>query len=287
MPDVLTASTACLSSGSRVGEDEFYFGCQCLKIPVTDGRARYLFQGQCKESAILKSLKSAVTELDFDRFIIWATRHVCFTLKHGEPPETDMQRRARQGAEMSKELENLAGEYGDIHFVDLMGVLTKKRSSFGEKELSPMEKRRARIKAKMKKAVKSSLECSELVKKGIEFSTKQNDGFPNLTENGLRMMVRMCVKEEYFSGQNIITQGEVDARYYVLRRGRVDVIISETDRDSDEPTESKVTAPDPTDHFPPSSLYRLSQSIHVYFVSPCLSACVIMPACWVGVVHWV
>ena len=168
-----------------------------------------------------------MTELDFDQFIIWATRHVCFTLKYGEPPETDQQRRARQGAEMSKELENLTGEYGDIHFLDLVGVLSKKRTSGGEKELTPQQKRKAKLKATMRKAVKSSLECSELVKKGIEFSTKSNDGFPNLNEDSLRMMVRMCTKEEYFNGQDIITQGEIDARYYVLRRGRVDVIISD------------------------------------------------------------
>lgn len=98
----------------------------------------------------------------------------------------------------------------------------------------------------MKKATTSVLECSELVKKGIEFSTAKNDSFPNLNDEGLRMMVRMCCKEEYFAGQNIITEGEIDSRYYVLRRGRVDVIISDQSKrdENGEPLEIKVASMD-------------------------------------------
>ena len=76
-------------------------------------------------------------------------------------------------------------------------------------------------------ATDTALECSELVKKGVEFSISQNEGFPKLSDDSMRMMVRMCTKEEYFSGQNIITEGEVDTQYYVLRRGRVDVLVNE------------------------------------------------------------
>eukprot|EP01043_Picozoa_sp_COSAG02_P026136 COSAG02_NODE_1496_length_12308_cov_6.264313_6_plen_1564_part_00 len=215
--------------GTHVSEDEFYFGCQCLKISVTDGKARYLFQSLCKEIAVSKN-DQAVSEIDFDRFIIWAVRYSCVNLKFGEPPETDAQRRARQCAEMSKELENLAGEYGDIHFMDLVTVVSRKRAT--SPGLSGGDGKKSKWKMAMKKATGSVLECSELVKKGIEFSTKQNDSFPNLNDESLRAMVRMCTKEEYFAGQNIITEGEIDARYYVLRRGRVDVIISDpTKRD--------------------------------------------------------
>lgn len=229
--------------GTHVTEDEFYFGCQCLKISVTDGKARYLFQAQCQAIAVSKN-EQAVSEIDFDRFIIWAVRYSCVNLKFGEPPETDAQRHARQCAEMSKELENLAGEYGDIHFMDLVTVVSRKRAT--SPDLSGGDGKKSKWKMAMKRATTSVLECSELVKKGIEFSTKQNDSFPNFNDEALRAMVRMCTKEEYFAGQNIITEGEVDSRYYVLRRGRVDVIISDPSKRDEcgEPLEVKVASMD-------------------------------------------
>lgn len=64
----------------------------------------------------------------------------------------------------------------------------------------------------------------QLIKRGVENSCVRNDSFSKLPDAILRRLMPMCVKEEYFSGQNIVTQGESDPTYYVLRRGRVEVI---------------------------------------------------------------
>ena len=206
--------------GTHVGEDEFYFGCQGLQMIGVkgDGAAKFLFEEECR-------IKGGVDELSFDEFISWAVRFVCVTQRYGAPPETESQRKARVCAEMSKELEHAAGEYGDVHMQDLVGILTKNRSQATGG--GPQTTAASRLRASLKKATTTALECSELVKKGIEYSTKENDGFPTLSDDSLRMMVRMCTKEEYFSGQNIILQGDIDSQYYVLRRGRVEVLVDD------------------------------------------------------------
>lgn len=223
--------------GPRVGETEFYFGCQCLKIPVTDGKARYLFQG-CLRA--VSSNGQDISELNFNQFMVWAVRYSCITLKFGEPPLTEAQRRAQQCAVMSKELEHMAGAYGDIHLIDLVTVVSKPQSTTSH-DLNSTSTNLKRI---MTKVANSAIECSQLIQKGIEYSTKQNDSFPKLTDESLRMMVRMCTMEDYFTGQDIISQGEIDSRYYVLRRGCVDVIITDNKKldENGLPLEIKVAS---------------------------------------------
>ena len=41
------------------------------------------------------------------------------------------------------------------------------------------------------------------------------------------MMTQMMVKEEYFSGQKILMQGDEADTYYVVRRGRVDALMDD------------------------------------------------------------
>lgn len=204
------------SFGTQVGEDEFYVGCQCLKLSVNgDGASRHLFKEECRR-------KSNVDVLTFDEYVQWAVRYACVAQRDWPSAETEAQRKARVCVEMSKELEQVAGEYGDVHMVDLIGILTKDRG-----QSSGPETAASKIRASMKRAASTALECSELVKRGIEFSINQNDGFPTLSDASLRMMVRMCRKEEFFTGQNIVMQGEVDTNYYVLRRGRVQVLVDD------------------------------------------------------------
>lgn len=200
--------------GTHVGEDEFYFGCQCLQINLNgDGAAKFLFEEECRR-------KGEVEELTANEYIQWAVRYICVTMKEGPPPETEAQRKARICTEMSKELEHAAGEYGDVHLVDLATILGKNRG-----QISGPETTASRVKAR--KAASTALECSQLIRRGIEYSINENDGFPTLSEPSLRMMVRMCKKEEFFSGENIVTQGESDTNYYVLRRGRVQMSVDE------------------------------------------------------------
>ena len=220
-----------LEPEGAVNEEGFYFGCTTLGIssaqgtPITDGQARYLYQEQL-------SRRGGGEYLSFNHFLCWAVRHTCVTLKDGAPLETERQRRDRLAAEMSKELENMAGEYGDVHMVDLVSVLTTDR----DKPASGAGGIKAKLKAALKSAVRSALECQDLITKGIAHSTDKNESFPALTERSIRVLVQMCSKEEYFTGQNIITQGEADHGYFILRRGKVEVLIDGHRVRSEHPT---------------------------------------------------
>ena len=220
-----------LEPEGAVNEEGFYFGCTTLGIssaqgtPITDGQARYLYQEQL-------SRRGGGEYLSFNHFLCWAVRHTCVTLKDGAPLETERQRRDRLAAEMSKELENMAGEYGDVHMVDLVSVLTTDR----DKPAGGAGGIKAKLKAALKSAVRSALECQDLITKGIAHSTDKNESFPALTERSIRVLVQMCSKEEYFTGQNIITQGEADHGYFILRRGKVEVLIDGHRVRSEHPT---------------------------------------------------
>ena len=196
--------------GRRVSESEFHFGCQSLDFKGSDGDSKYLFERHC-----VKLGRDPIEQgMTFEQFVLWAVAYACVA---STEEESEADRTARQNAIMSKELSNMAGEYGDVHFQDLASVLgrgAKGGDASGGTELQRRFKGWAR----------SVIEMCQLIKRGIENSTVRNDSFPRLPDAILRKVMPMCVKEEYFSGQNIVTQGESDGTYYVLRRGRVEVI---------------------------------------------------------------
>jgi hypothetical protein len=206
-----------------LGEMEFYSGCQILGFHCSDSDAKYLFTHHLKHEK-LGQFQSHDSEGDgyrrpmtFETFIEWAVRYACVTLKGEQEKETPAQARARQIDFLTRELENMAGEFGDIHMVDLVSVMTTKKTDIAH--------RGPAWKQALTKAVGTASECSHLLAAAFKNSTERNEGFPNLAERSMRAIVQMCTREEYFSGQNIVTEGEEDGRYFVLRRGVVEVII--------------------------------------------------------------
>ena len=100
---------------------------------------------------------------------------------------------------------------------DLASVVMKGGGGGGKQESA--------LRRRLKAGIGSAAEMAELVRQGIANSTERNDSFPALPDAIQLRITQMCTKEEYFSGQNIVSQREDDGTYYVLRRGRVDVIM--------------------------------------------------------------
>eukprot|EP01043_Picozoa_sp_COSAG02_P013474 COSAG02_NODE_539_length_20605_cov_93.802155_12_plen_1314_part_00 len=207
-----------------VGEAEFYCGCARLSFHCGDTDAKLLFQQQCQHLGLVsEELRHSSSELDdvkmsFDQFISWAVRYACVTLKGGVEVESPAQVRARQIAFMSKELESMAGEYGDVHMIDLVSVMTTKKTDFAHANVPTW-------KQAFTKAVGSANECSKLLAAAFKHCTESNEGFPDLSERTRTAIVQMCTRQEYFTGQNVITQNDCDGRFFVLRRGMVEVHI--------------------------------------------------------------
>lgn len=78
---------------------------------------------------------------------------------------------------------------------------------------------------KLQSIVKRAAECTNLIVDALKFTTQNNSCFPAFDADKLRRISGLMRKEEFFQGQNIISQGESDANYYVLRRGKVEVDV--------------------------------------------------------------
>ena len=207
-----------------VGEAEFYFGCMRLSFHCDDTEAKFLFEQHCQHLGLVSvaaahsSAQLEDVQMTFDQFIMWAVRYACVTLKGEAEAETPAQVRARQIAFMSKELESMSGEYGDVHMIDLVSVMTSTKTDFAHANIPAW-------KQALTKAVGAASECTQLLAAALKNSTERNEGFPQLSQRSLNSIVQMCTRCNYFTGQNITTQGETDGRYFVLRRGRVEVHI--------------------------------------------------------------
>eukprot|EP01043_Picozoa_sp_COSAG02_P024092 COSAG02_NODE_1306_length_13342_cov_5.305822_3_plen_1617_part_00 len=207
-----------------VGEAEFYCGCMRLSFHCGDTDAKFLFEQQCQHLRLVSEATTHTSaqfegiKMSFDQFISWAVRYACVALKGEVEVESPAEVRARQIAFMTKELENMAGEYGDVHMIDLVSVLTSKKTDFAHANIPAW-------KQALTKAVGAASECSSMLAAALKNSTERNEGFPNLSQRSRTAIVQMCTREEYFTGQNVITQDESDGRYFVLRRGVVEIHI--------------------------------------------------------------
>ena len=202
-----------------VGEAEFYCGCMRLAFHCGDSEAKFLFEQHCKYLGLTDDDdEEEEKRMPFDEYITWAVRYACVTLKGEVEKESPAEARARQVAFLSKELESMAGEYGDVHMVDLVSVMTTKKTDFAHAHIPAW-------KQALKKAVGAANECSQLLASAFKNSTARNEGFPNLTKRSMIAIVQMCTRQEFFTGQRVITQGDTDGNYFVLRRGVVDVSV--------------------------------------------------------------
>eukprot|EP01046_Picozoa_sp_COSAG06_P004743 COSAG06_NODE_203_length_20332_cov_14.679978_11_plen_1688_part_00 len=211
-----------------VGEEEFYCGCMRLNFHCNDSEARFLFEQHCKHLGLMDDDEDGDEDeerkrMPFDEYITWAVRYACVTLKGEVHVESPLEARARQITFLSNELESMAGEYGDVHMVDLVSVMATKKTDFAHAHTGahtgPIWKQA------LTKAVGAANECSHLLASAFESSTARNEGFPNLTKRSIIAIVQMCTRCEYFTGQRVIMQGDTDGKYFVLRRGIVEVSV--------------------------------------------------------------
>eukprot|EP01043_Picozoa_sp_COSAG02_P072658 COSAG02_NODE_13788_length_1347_cov_2.313278_1_plen_274_part_10 len=147
---------------SGVGDEEFYFGCMRLSLHCDDTETRFLFEQECtrlhliSEGTTRSSADFDGVKMTFEQFITWAVRFACVTLKCEVEVESPAEARRRHIAFLSRELESVAGEYGDVHMLDLVSVMTAKKKEPSSPHV-PAWKQAAM------KAVCVASECSQLL----------------------------------------------------------------------------------------------------------------------------
>ena len=69
------------------------------------------------------------------------------------------------------------------------------------------------------------VEREKLLCHGIKNALTRIDSFPNLSEDVLRALAKVTTSDGWFAGQNLMTQDELDDTFFVIRRGRAEVIV--------------------------------------------------------------
>ena len=201
--------------GEDIDGEKFYFACTCLGEPMSDEAAVENFDRLCNQTG-----HSAEEGVPFNTFLGWlARRHYV----DDEPASTEPEEQVElleDADELNAKLAGYTGDFGDVHMQDLASVLGGRNSmkKVQSKALSSGM-------TKLKNAARRTVECSSLIREALRFATENNNCFPTFEDNQLRQLASLMRKEEFFANQHIITQGEDDANYYVLRRGKVEVHI--------------------------------------------------------------
>ena len=196
--------------GLELDGDGFYFACSTLGEPLSDEQAAESFE----RLAEAHDCKDAIP---FDLFLGWLARR---NYEDDEPVvyEDDSVELFEDREVINRVLSRNVGEYGDIHLQDLASVMGKRQSG-------KLNEHKSKRLVRFQTIVTRALEASNLIKEALRFATSQNNSFPNFNDDQLRLIAGYMHKEEFFAGSNVITQGEQDDRYFVLRRGKVEVHI--------------------------------------------------------------
>lgn len=198
---------------TRIDEDSFYMACIMLSIELGDNEASRCFRLACRSHGL-----SVGDGLEVDQFLAWAVRRVCIDALSSSAREE------MYNQWMAGELDEVAGEYGDIFFEDLATVIVKslREAYIGEQRAAKGLK--YRFKKRVIKAAQEFAERFDLLTVAVQRTSDRTGTFPDMGEVLIRALITNVETEIYFSGQNIITEGVDDESFYVIRRGSADEI---------------------------------------------------------------
>jgi Ca2+-binding EF-hand superfamily protein len=232
---------------SGVGDDEFYIGLTALGIAVSDAEATVHFDIEC--------VRLETEEMTVGDFILWACRHECV-----QSEDNSIASEQAAIAAATLDLKNHMGEYGDIFFEDLAQVVfshqTKKNRGGATKKSGATTGRLA----KMRSAALEASERVRVLRTGIETAMKKHESFPDMSDAVIREFVLSCGSDLFFSGQNIITQGMLEDTFFVVRRGKAEVLV-------DDNVVGTVQAGEPLGEL--ALMYGTRRSATVRCIGPC------------------
>ena len=99
-----------------------------------------------------------------------------------------------------------------IHYSQTLSV-TEASTSYGQ------------VISKMRTANAESAERKRYLELGLRNALGRIDCMPNLNEAVLLQLAQAVRRDSFFEGQHIFTQGEEDDEFYIVRRGKVELLI--------------------------------------------------------------
>ena len=236
-----------------VGTDEFYIGLAALSMPVTEKQALHLFDAEC--------VHLATERLGIGEYLAWLCRFECV----GGVADAAAEQAAL--AEAAFALQENANDFGDIFFEDLAKVMFVHRSSAGRNLNKGKSKSKEAVGkfAHLQSAKQEAYDRYTSLKTGIELATAKRETFPEIPETVLRALCRCASSELYYSGQSFITQGMEQDSFFVIRRGKADLII-------DGAKHKSFVAGDPIGEI--ALMYQSRRSGTVQAAGPCEVYCI-------------
>lgn len=199
---------------SGVGEDEFYLGVTALGIPMSDKKAKAFFTAECK--------KLGGDMLTAHQFLMWMCRHEC-------ADKASVAQQAEEAAARAQEdLESSMNEFGDIFIEDLAKVVfTSHRGGYSSEKVE-------RKHAMLREATAEALDRGRMLSAGIEAAMQMHDSFPIIPPHVLTNFIASARTDVYYAGQNIITQGRAEDTFFVMRRGKAEMLVDNENDDDEE-----------------------------------------------------
>lgn len=189
-----------------VGREEFQMGIAALGIVVSDSLAFSCFDVEC-----VKHNKDIISP---DDFILWVCRYECID------GVADQLMEQATLANAAAELQAEMSEFGDVYFEDLAKVMYVSKHHSRKKSHTENA-----VLSRMHRAKSEAVQRFRCMRDGVKRATELRETFPEIPNDVIRDLVMWCETKVYYSGQNFITQGMEEDCFFVIRRGKADLII--------------------------------------------------------------
>lgn len=210
--------------------DEFYLGCNIMQLELSEKQQKLKYDVLCA--------RFKTTVVTVEQFISWCVKNECMDKLMAEAAQEESQVR------VTSELKDMAGEFGEIFFEDLAKLMwSEQRALATGKAKTKMSKGLK----KLQKGVSEMVDRLDLLERGIIDAFERNESFPGLTSFMLRELVpevslislsflsvlshcshssqvESAEVENYYAGQNVMTEGALESTFCVLRRGKAEVL---------------------------------------------------------------
>lgn len=130
---------------------------------------------------------SNLQTVQVETFLSWAVKHECIDVLDAAF------RKKESDALISTELAALQGDYGEVHFEDLVSLIFSEK-----KRLQRGDHRWSKVKRTFRRAVGESIDRLDLLERGIATAFERNRVFPQLTPKMLVELVVSAEVENYY-----------------------------------------------------------------------------------------
>eukprot|EP01048_Picozoa_sp_COSAG05_P009121 COSAG05_NODE_729_length_7683_cov_4.662843_6_plen_854_part_00 len=186
------------SFGQIVAFEDFFAGCRCLlhNVPSPDEAVLAFNRLTGETEAQTTDQDDEENTISFSRFIVWVTKqNFQPDSDAAQSPDDDLDEVELE--QLQEFMNDVQGEYGDVHLQDLTGAMAMKAQP--KRATQSMNRHVRRLLGMINRAH----EAFAMIKKALRFMISKGGLFPDFQDKELALLARRFRKLEYFVGQNV------------------------------------------------------------------------------------